>query len=156
MWLSHNGRTHYWKCATFMLVWSTGHTRNVTGIPMMFWNCRQGCACSVYPTLCDPLDCSPPGSSVHGISQARKLQSVAISSSNGIFLTQGSDLHSLSSALQADSLPTEQVKFPPANYTELNTTSTWSFNHGAPTVNKARRDFSPQNMFLPTTHTHTS
>ena len=25
------------------------------------------------PTLCDPMDCSPPGSSVHGISQARIL-----------------------------------------------------------------------------------
>jgi len=23
------------------------------------------------PTLCDPMDCSPPGSSVHGIFQAR-------------------------------------------------------------------------------------
>ena len=22
----------------------------------------------LYPTLCDPMDCSPPGSSVHGIS----------------------------------------------------------------------------------------
>ena len=27
-----------------------------------------------YPTLCDPLDCSPPGSSVHGTLQARILQ----------------------------------------------------------------------------------
>ena len=26
------------------------------------------------PTLCDPMDCSPPGSSVHGISQARILE----------------------------------------------------------------------------------
>ena len=26
----------------------------------------------LYPTLCDPMDYSPPGSSVHGISQARK------------------------------------------------------------------------------------
>ena len=26
------------------------------------------------PTLCDPMDCSPPGSSVHGISQARVLE----------------------------------------------------------------------------------
>ena len=26
------------------------------------------------PTLCDPLDCSPPGSSVHGIFQARILK----------------------------------------------------------------------------------
>ena len=30
------------------------------------------------PTLCDPMDCSPPGSSVHGILQARLLEWVAI------------------------------------------------------------------------------
>ena len=35
------------------------------------------------PTLCHPLDCSLPGSSVHGISQARVLEWVAISSSRG-------------------------------------------------------------------------
>ena len=35
--------------------------------------------------FCDPLDCSPPGSSVHGILQARKLEWVAISSSRGSF-----------------------------------------------------------------------
>ncbi|KAM7226499.1 hypothetical protein CapIbe_022644, partial [Capra ibex] len=33
------------------------------------------------PTLCDPMDCSPPDSSVHGISQARILEWVAIFSS---------------------------------------------------------------------------
>ena len=37
------------------------------------------------PTLCDPLDCSPPGSSVHGILQSRILEWVAISSSRGCF-----------------------------------------------------------------------
>ena len=42
----------------------------------------------LYVTLCDPADCSTPGSSVHGISQARILVWVAISS-RGIFLTQG-------------------------------------------------------------------
>ena len=31
------------------------------------------------PTLCDPMDCSSPGSSVHGILQARILEWVAIS-----------------------------------------------------------------------------
>ena len=31
------------------------------------------------PTLCDPVDYSPPGSSVHGILQARILEWVAIS-----------------------------------------------------------------------------
>ena len=43
------------------------------------------------PTLCDPMDYSPLGSSVHGIFQARTLEWVAISSSRGIFLTQGSN-----------------------------------------------------------------
>ena len=32
-----------------------------------------------YPTLCDPVDCSLPGSSVHGILQARVLEWVDIS-----------------------------------------------------------------------------
>ena len=35
------------------------------------------------PTLCDPVDCSPPGFSVRGILQARTLQDVAISSFRG-------------------------------------------------------------------------
>ena len=34
------------------------------------------------PTMCDPIDGSPPGSSVHGILQARTLEWVAMSSSN--------------------------------------------------------------------------
>ena len=36
-----------------------------------------------YMTLCDPVDYSPPGSSVHGILQARTLEWVAISFSRG-------------------------------------------------------------------------
>ena len=39
--------------------------------------------------LCDPVNCSPPGSSAHGIFQSRILEWVAISFSRGIFLTQG-------------------------------------------------------------------
>ena len=35
------------------------------------------------PTLCDPKNCSPPGSSVHGILQARILEWVAIPFSRG-------------------------------------------------------------------------
>ena len=35
------------------------------------------------PTLCDPMDCSLPGSSAHGISQARILEWVAIPFSRG-------------------------------------------------------------------------
>ena len=43
-------------------------------------------SCSVAkscPTLCHPMDCSPPGSAVHGILQARILEWVAISFSRG-------------------------------------------------------------------------
>ena len=36
-----------------------------------------------YLTLCDPMDCDPPGSFVHGISQARILEWVAVSFSRG-------------------------------------------------------------------------
>ena len=35
------------------------------------------------PTLCHTMDCSPPGSSVHGILQARTLEWVAMTSSMG-------------------------------------------------------------------------
>ena len=42
-------------------------------------------------TLCDPMDCSPPGSSVHKILQARVLEWVAMPSSKGIFPTKGSN-----------------------------------------------------------------
>ena len=34
-------------------------------------------------TLGDPIDCSPPGSSIHGILQARILEWVAMPSSRG-------------------------------------------------------------------------
>ena len=44
------------------------------------------CVCSVAqlcPALCDPMDCSPPGSSVHGILQARIQEWAAMPSSRG-------------------------------------------------------------------------
>ena len=40
--------------------------------------------CSIFRTpICDPIDCSPPGSSAHGILQARILEWVAIPFSRG-------------------------------------------------------------------------
>ena len=56
------------------------------------------------PTLCDPMDCSLPGSSVHGILQARILEWVAI-----LFSRDPPDPGSepMSPALQANSLPSE-------------------------------------------------
>ena len=55
-----------------------------------FYSLHMLHACCVYakslqlcPTLCDPLDCSPSGSSAHGILQARILEWVAMPSSRG-------------------------------------------------------------------------
>ena len=59
-------------------------------------------------TLCDPVDGSPPGSSVHGIVQARILEWVAIPFSGDL---PNSGIKPRSPALQADSLPSE----PPDN-----------------------------------------
>ena len=55
------------------------------------------------------MDCSPPGSSVHGISQARILEWIA-TSFQGIFLTQGSNLHLL--YWQVDSLALSHLRSP--------------------------------------------
>ena len=58
------------------------------------------------PTLCDPMECSPPGSAVHGILQARTREWAAMPSSRRIFLTRGSNLSLLSLlSWQAGSLP---------------------------------------------------
>ena len=56
------------------------------------------------PTICDPMDCSPPGSSVHGIFQARILEWIAISFSRGSSRPRDG---TGSLVLQADSLLTE-------------------------------------------------
>ena len=46
--------------------------------------CAELLSC-IWLALCDSMDCSPPGSSVHGIFQAKILQWVAVSSSKGSF-----------------------------------------------------------------------
>ena len=56
-----------------------------------------------YLTLCDPVDCSPPGSSVHGILQARILEWVAMPSRRSSWPRDQTQV----SQLQADSLPYE-------------------------------------------------
>ena len=59
-------KSHVWKRA-FVCVCVCSHL----ALP--------ACKCSLsHVRLCDPMDCSPPGSSVHGIFQARILEWVAI------------------------------------------------------------------------------
>ena len=67
------------------------------------WLCHSATLPDVLgtsPALCDPMDCSWPGSSVHGILQARILEWVAIPFFGGSSQPR-------SPSLQADTLPSE-------------------------------------------------
>ena len=72
--------THTWACVLCVLV-------------------AQSC-----PTLCDPMDCSPPGSSVHEIFQARILEGLPFPSPGDL---PNPGIEPRSPALQANSLATE-------------------------------------------------
>ena len=61
--------------------------------------------CLICVSRCDPVDCGPPGSSVHGILQARILEWVAMFPSPGDLPNPG--IEPRSPALQAHSSLTE-------------------------------------------------
>ena len=58
----------------------TDVTDNIFHLPFVCMRAKSLHSCQ---TLCDPMDCSPPGSSVHGILQAKILEWVAMPSSRG-------------------------------------------------------------------------
>ena len=69
--------------------------------------------CSVM-TLCYPTDCSPPGSSVHGDSPGNRTGVDCHAFLQGIFPTQGSNLHLLSLLhCQVGSSPLGHLGIPP-------------------------------------------
>ena len=65
------------------------------------------------PTFCDSMNCSPPGSTVHGVFQARILEWVAISFSRG---SPQPRIEPASSAWQEDSLPLNHPGSPTGHY----------------------------------------
>ena len=93
------------------------------------WSCSEYPGASSQPclTLSDPMDCSPPGSSVHQIFQARTLEWAAISSSRdlpnpGI---EPCPLHLL--YWQTDSLPLGAIWEEPPLYLPKWGQGSWSF-----------------------------
>ena len=60
------------------------------------------------PTLCDPMDCSPPGSSVHGISRARILEWVALYSC--VFTLATHWIHTCGKLLETISAADESIR----------------------------------------------
>ena len=85
--MSDSVRPHRWQPTTLPRPWdSLGENTGVSCHFLLQWmkvksenEVAQSC-----PTLCDPMDCSLPGSSVHGLLQARALEWGAIAFS---FLT---------------------------------------------------------------------
>ena len=67
----------------------------------IFMFCHCVLAAQLCPTLCNPMDCSPPGSSIHGIFQTRVLEWIAISFSRDL---PNLGIESRSPAPWADSL----------------------------------------------------
>ena len=61
-------------------------------VPLVVQWYKEALVTRLCPTLCDCMDCSPPGSSVHGILQASILEWVAMPLLQGIFPTQGPNL----------------------------------------------------------------
>ena len=73
--------------------------------------------------LCDPMDCSPPGSSVRGILQARKPGWVAEPSSGGASWLRGGTRVSCSSCTAVDSLPSSHNRSP---CIPISTSNSWT------------------------------
>ena len=63
-----NGRVSICSCYMVIKYFTT----------ILFHGCARAKSLQLCQTLCDPMDCSPPGSSVHGILQARILERVAV------------------------------------------------------------------------------
>ena len=77
-------------------------------------------------TFSDPIDCNPPGSSVHGISQARILEWVAISFLGNL---PNLGIKPASPAWQVDSLPhTEPLEKPLHEYDRCSINMCWMIN----------------------------
>ena len=81
------------------------YSRAVVLLPCVKMSVTQSCS-----TLCNPMDCSPPGSSVHGILQTRILRVRLPCPSLGDLPDPG--IEPVSPAWQADSLPPSHLGSP--------------------------------------------
>ena len=74
-----SGRSLEQEMATLQYtVWKIPGTEEPGRLQSVCAKLLQSC-----PMLCDPVNCSPPGSTVHGILQARTLEWAAMPSSRG-------------------------------------------------------------------------
>ena len=65
---------------------------SIKKLSVLFLCLSEGKVTQLCPTLCDPMDCSPPGSSLHGDSPGKSTGVGCCSLLQVIFLTQGLNL----------------------------------------------------------------
>ena len=103
------------------------------------------CVCLVAQSFlipCEPMDCSLPGSSVHGILQARILKWVSMPSLGDL---PHPGIEPRSPALQVDSLPSEPPGKPICIHTHIHV-----FNQELPDVESGFRKTEETEIKLPT------
>ena len=73
------------SCDPTLMFITTLHSLNWSSLTVVYFVCACVCVQSLQSclTLCNPMDYSPPGSSAHGILQARILEWIAMPSSRG-------------------------------------------------------------------------
>ena len=79
--MSNSVRLHKWQPTRLPRPWDSPGKNTGVGCHFLLQRMKGKSESEVAqscPTLCDPMDCSLPGSSVHGIFQARVLEWVAI------------------------------------------------------------------------------
>ena len=96
-----------WTSPMYLGLWSPAMPSPGSWQAVLENNTFSYCSCLVIkscPTLCDPMDCSSPGSSVLGIRQARILEWIIISFSRGSSQPKNRNCVSSISCITADSL----------------------------------------------------
>ena len=114
--LKHWGNCSLWNCFIYFI--GCLYIESVEIIFNLKFNIKFLCCARLLQTcliLCDPMDCSLPDSSVHGILQARILEWVALSFSRGSSRPRTRTRVSCLLHWQADSLPL----VPPGNIAKV-------------------------------------
>ena len=111
--LCPTGRPHRWQPTRLSRPWDSPGKDTGVGCHFLLQCMKVKSESEVAQsclTLCDPMDCSPPGSSVHRIFQARVLEWVAIAFSElGVRLCQSWDSPSFSIKKKKDTVGHPEV-----------------------------------------------
>ena len=116
-------KVHCWYSSRKTRYTVINNSKNTVSVKA--WNSKLESETRSAMNSLDPMDCSPPGSSVHGISQERTLEWITISFSRGIFPTQGSNPNLLH-------FWQIQVKFPESVFeapSVILSTEAWQITH---------------------------